>query len=117
MTHRYFAGTEGILILTLSFSMFFKRKTKDIKSSIIAIALVGLLCVQVMLGMLTVTEKLKPVIVLSHLLTGFSILSVLWWAILDLYFRGDDSLLLEIHSRALLLGYGWPLLLSPFKLL
>ncbi len=92
MTHRYFAGTEGILILTLSFSMFFKRKMKDIKSSIIAIALVGLLCVQVMLGMLTVTEKLKPIIVLSHLLTGISILSVLWWACLDLYFRGGDSL-------------------------
>ena len=34
--------------------------------------------------MLTVTAKLKPIIVLSHLLTGLSILSVLWWSYLSL---------------------------------
>lgn len=89
MTHRYFAGTEGILILILSFSILLARKAKDIKSRVIAIGLVGLLLVQVMLGMLTVTEKLKPVIVLSHLLTGISILSMLWWAYLDLGMRSD----------------------------
>src|SRR5262249_34479121 len=59
------------------------------KSTVIAMSLIGLLCVQVMLGMLTVTEKLKPVIVLSHLLTGLSILSVLWWAYLDLHLQDD----------------------------
>lgn len=87
MTHRYFAGTEGILILILSFSILFARKVKDLKSTSIALALIGLLGIQVMLGMLTVTAKLKPVIVLAHLLTGLSILSVLWWAYLDLYLR------------------------------
>lgn len=89
MTHRYFAGTEGILILILSCSILFARKSKDIKSVSIAIGLLALLAVQVMLGMLTVTEKLKPVIVLSHLLTGLSILSVLWWAYLDIHLRAD----------------------------
>lgn len=95
MTHRYFAGTEGILILILSLSMLKNRVSTAVpprggsfamKSSVIAFSLIGLLCVQVMLGMLTVTEKLKPVIVLSHLLTGISILSVLWWAYLNSYF-------------------------------
>lgn len=87
MTHRYFAGTEGILILILSFSMLFSAQTRNLKSTCFAILLMSLLCVQVLLGMLTVTEKLKPVIVLSHLLTGISILSVLWWIVLDLRFR------------------------------
>lgn len=89
MTHRYFAGTEGILILILSCSILFARRAKDFKSYFIASGLIGLLLVQVMLGMLTVTEKLKPVIVLSHLLTGISILSMLWWAYLDLGVRDD----------------------------
>jgi cytochrome c oxidase assembly protein subunit 15 len=99
MTHRYFAGTEGILILVLSFSILFARKAKDLKSKCIAFALIGLLFVQVMLGMLTVTEKLKPVIVLSHLLTGLSILSVLWWAYLDLHLRADAPFLSKNNRR------------------
>ena len=89
MTHRYFAGTEGILILILSFSILFARKAKDVKTTVIALALIALLGVQVMLGMLTVTEKLKPIIVLSHLLTGLSILSFLWWAYLELPVHDD----------------------------
>jgi len=92
MTHRYFAGTEGILILMLSLSMLFSAQTRNLKSTCIAILLMGLVLVQIMLGMLTVTEKLKPVIVLSHLLTGLSILSVLWWVILDLHYRQTPRL-------------------------
>ena len=88
MTHRYFAGTEGILILILAFS-FLNRKANDLKATIIGVTLIALLCTQVMLGMLTVTEKLKPIIVLAHLLTGLSLLSVLWWAYLDLHLRDD----------------------------
>ena len=90
MVHRYFAGTEGILILLLAGTIFFTRKTKDAKSITIGLLLIGLLATQVLLGMLTVTEKLKPVIVLSHLLTGISILSVLWWAYLDLHLLHDQ---------------------------
>lgn len=89
MTHRYFAGTEGVLILILAFSILLGRKAKDTKAKFISIALIALLSMQVMLGMLTVTEKLRPVIVLSHLLTGLSILSFLWWAYLDLHLRED----------------------------
>lgn len=89
MTHRYFAGTEGILILILAFSFLLTRKAKDFRATLIGLLLIGLLCLQVTLGMLTVTEKLKPVIVLSHLLTGLSILSVLWWAYLDLHLKHD----------------------------
>jgi cytochrome c oxidase assembly protein subunit 15 len=100
MVHRYFAGTEGILILLLAASILFARKVKNAKSVTIGIALIALLSVQILLGMLTVTEKLKPVIVLSHLLTGVSILSVLWWAYLDLHMR-DDSFVNRTSRRIL----------------
>jgi len=101
MTHRYFAGTEGVLILILAFSILLTSKARDVKSTLIGILLVALLCTQVMLGMLTVTEKLKPVIVLSHLLTGISILSILWWAYLDLHLH-DDFFLKKSHTQHLL---------------
>ena len=97
MTHRYFAGSEGILILILSFSMFFSRKANDAKAMIIGTILIGLLTIQVTLGMLTVTEKLKPVIVLSHLLTGLSLLSVLWWAYLEIQ-RKSDTILASVKT-------------------
>ncbi len=101
MTHRYFAGTEGLLILVLVGSIFFTRRAKDAKAVAIGLTLIGLLTIQVTLGMLTVTEKLRPVIVLSHLLTGVSILSVLWWAYLDLHIR-DDFFRKDQTSRKLL---------------
>lgn len=92
MTHRYFAGTEGIFILILAYGFLFSRKAHGIKAKIIGLLLIGLLASQILLGMLTVTEKLKPVIVLGHLLNGLSLLSILWWAYLDLYWRNDTFL-------------------------
>lgn len=90
MTHRYFAGTEALLILALSFSLIFTRRAHDVRSKMIAIGLLILLGVQISLGAFTVTEKLRPVIVLSHLLTGLSILSVLWWAYLDIQLKDEN---------------------------
>lgn len=90
MTHRYFAGTEGLLILILSLTTLFARKMRNLKSTFIAVSLLAMVVVQIVLGMLTVTKNLKPVIVLMHLLTGLSILGVLWWAFLDCYYRGKS---------------------------
>lgn len=84
MTHRYFAGTEGILILILSFSLLRHARASRLNAPRIVFILLALLGVQVTLGMLTVTQNLKPVIVLGHLVTGVSILSVLWWTFLRL---------------------------------
>lgn len=95
MVHRYFAGFEGILILLLSFVVLFKHYPHSSSFKItqrkwIGIALIALLCLQVILGMLTVTEKLKPFIVLAHLLTGLSLLSLLWWSYLGLQTQGPS---------------------------
>jgi cytochrome c oxidase assembly protein subunit 15 len=89
MTHRYFAGTEGILIVILAFSILFTRKAHHTKGIFIAVLLLALLSTQVMLGMLTVTEKLKPLIVVGHLLNGISLLGLLWWAYLDLHLHDN----------------------------
>lgn len=100
MTHRYFAGGEGILILLLASSMLFVRKKIDLKTTTICVALIALLLVQVMLGALTVTAKLKPVIVLAHLVTGLSILSLLWWTYLDLHVH-EDVFLNQSSAKAI----------------
>lgn len=96
MTHRYFAGMEGILILLLVGSILVRKSlVKNSQAKLVALLLIGLLGVQVMLGMFTVTAKLKPVIVLAHLLTGLSILSLLWWSYLNLY---NDHAAIRRHS-------------------
>ena len=87
MTHRYVAGTEGILILVFAFSLLLGSYAKHFKTILIALGLITLLVIQVLLGMLTVTEQLHPFIVVAHLLTGLSLLSLLWWAYLDLPLR------------------------------
>lgn len=89
MAHRYFAGIEGLLILALSLSILFTRKSKDLKARAMALILLTLLATQVTLGMLTVTQNLKPIIVSSHLVTGLSILGMLWWLYLDLQVKDD----------------------------
>ena len=77
MTHRYLAGTLGLLILLIAVLSWRNRhKGAPVK---IPIALVALVVFQAMLGMWTVTLLLKPVIVTLHLLGGMTILGVLVW--------------------------------------
>ncbi|KPH93616.1 cytochrome B [Pseudoalteromonas porphyrae] len=75
MIHRYFAGTLGLLILALFILAFSKRQhpTTPVKLPLLLLALVVF---QAALGMWTVTMNLQPVIVMGHLLGGFSILSL-----------------------------------------
>lgn len=76
MIHRYFAGTLGLLILAI-FLVSLKQKRLLLPS-----LLLGLVIFQAALGMWTVTLALHPVVVMGHLLGGFSLLSLLalyWW--------------------------------------
>lgn len=108
MGHRYAAGAEGILMMTLALSILLSRKAKGTKAIALASALIFLLLVQILLGMFTVTEKLKPVIVLSHLLTGISILSVLWWIYLEVHLRDDAPFATLSNPR--IIYWAWPAL-------
>ncbi|MDN3611986.1 COX15/CtaA family protein [Vibrio ostreicida] len=82
MVHRYFAGTLGLVVFLISVLTI---KTRMLPPSLpIFISLVVVF--QALLGMWTVTMKLMPVVVMGHLLGGFTLLSllaILYWRLCD----------------------------------
>ncbi len=82
MVHRYFAGTLGLLVLVL-FIWAWRKRDEGINGQDapvgLATALLLIIVLQAALGMWTVTLKLKPVIVMLHLLGGLTTLSLLLW--------------------------------------
>jgi heme a synthase len=85
MVHRYFASTLGLLILALAGLAIVNRKDPQ-QPLVLPIVLVGLVVLQGLLGMWTVTLLLKPLIVVLHLLGGLATLSLLAWLALP---RGE----------------------------
>ncbi len=72
MIHRYFAGTLGMLIFVMA---VIASRSERINASIpfvLCLLVVG----QALLGMWTVTLKLMPLIVMLHLLGGFTLLAL-----------------------------------------
>src|ERR1700680_709751 len=84
MLHRYAAGTLGALIVCLT-AMGISWRRERIVPPRLVIALLAIVVLQAVLGMLTVTRQLKPLIVSLHLLFGFTTLSLLWWLVLTLW--------------------------------
>jgi cytochrome c oxidase assembly protein subunit 15 len=76
MVHRYFAGTLGLMILALFIVAFLKRQFPTTPLKLTSLLLL-LVVFQAALGMWTVTMNLQPLIVMGHLLGGFSILSLI----------------------------------------
>ncbi|MDY6830071.1 MAG: COX15/CtaA family protein [Pseudomonadota bacterium] len=74
--HRYFAGALGLVIATLAVVAW--RRRQEGAPLGLALGLLGLVIVQALFGMWTVTLKLWPQVVTAHLLGGFSTLSLLW---------------------------------------
>jgi len=76
MIHRYLAGGLGLLILLLAFlALKFKQEIRV--SLFLPFLLLFLVMFQAALGMWTVTELLKPIIVSAHLMGGMTILGLL----------------------------------------
>ena len=84
MLHRYAAGTLGCLILALTALGILWRRERFVPPRLVA-ALLAVVVVQGLLGALTVTWQLTPLIVSMHLLFGFTTLSLLWWLALTLW--------------------------------
>jgi cytochrome c oxidase assembly protein subunit 15 len=84
MLHRYAAGTLGCLILALTALGTLWRRDRIVPPRLVA-ALLAIVVLQGMLGALTVTWQLTPLIVSLHLLFGFTTLSLLWWLVLTLW--------------------------------
>lgn len=82
MIHRYFASALGLVIAVIFlFSLRNRDHHRPIKHPF---ALLLLVMFQGALGMWTVTMNLNPVIVMAHLLGGFSTLSLLYLLVLRL---------------------------------
>lgn len=84
MIHRYFAGSLGLLILVITILSLVKRKHGGPVG--LPILLLAMVTFQAALGMWTVTLKLMPVVVMGHLLGGFTTLCLLFL----LYLRLSD---------------------------
>jgi heme a synthase len=79
MTHRYVAGTLGILIIILAVWAVRNRQKGLPQPIVTPFLLVGVLIFQAVLGMWTVTLKLLPLVVTGHLLGGMAIAALLSW--------------------------------------
>ncbi|CEG58069.1 COX15/CtaA family protein [Legionella fallonii] len=77
MAHRYVAGTLGLLIFFIAFSVLRKRLQGHQLPWHLPLALLVLVVFQAALGMWTVTLKLLPVVVMGHLLGGILIFACL----------------------------------------
>ena len=82
MAHRYFASTLGLVIVALAVLAIANRRDPN-QPVALPVALVGLVILQGLLGMWTVTLLLKPLIVVLHLLGGLTTLSLLAWLAID----------------------------------
>ncbi len=76
MIHRYFAGTLGLLILAIALLAVKNRaQGTPLRLPLLILAIV---IFQAALGMWTVTLKLMPIVVMGHLLGGFTTLCLLF---------------------------------------
>lgn len=75
MLHRYFAMGVGFLIIVLTLTAWFNRSTLDKKIRWTSFGLLILVIIQGAFGAWTVTLKLQPIIVTTHLMLGLFLLS------------------------------------------
>ncbi|UPR54503.1 COX15/CtaA family protein [Vibrio cyclitrophicus] len=73
MIHRYFAGSLGLLIFVVVAWCI----KKNITAAGLPLLISATVIFQALLGMWTVTLKLMPVVVMAHLMGGFTLLSLL----------------------------------------
>lgn len=103
MIHRYFASTLGFFILIIAIvSLKNASMHRPVKLPLFLLVLV---IFQGMLGMWTVTMNLLPVVVMGHLLGGFSVASLLfllWLRLKDFRIPGGDPRIRHYGKLALL---------------
>lgn len=104
MIHRYFAGSLGLLILAIALLSFKNRKLGT--PLFLPLFILLIVCFQAALGMWTVTMKLMPIVVMGHLLGGFTTLCLLFLLYLRLSsFRLSSSdFAVKKYTKFALLG-------------
>jgi cytochrome c oxidase assembly protein subunit 15 len=78
MTHRYVAKALGLLVIVIAV-MAWRRRAALQQSPALATALVGVVILQGIFGMWTVTLLLRPAIVTGHLVGGLLTFALLLW--------------------------------------
>jgi cytochrome c oxidase assembly protein subunit 15 len=78
MVHRYLAGSLVLLVLALNF-LAWKSENRQADFRLPTAILLVLILFQAALGMWTVTLKLWPIVVMSHLMGGLATFSMLLW--------------------------------------
>jgi cytochrome c oxidase assembly protein subunit 15 len=98
MIHRYAASTLGLIIVVIAAFAIRARRERGV-SVWFALGLLALVVFQGVLGMLTVTWLLKPLIVTGHLLGGLTTFAMLLW--LWLTMRAQDR---RVDGASVLIG-------------
>jgi cytochrome c oxidase assembly protein subunit 15 len=107
MIHRYAAGSLVLVIVALA-AIAVATRRRPLVSLPLALALVATVLLQAVLGMLTVTWQLKPLIVTLHLLFGLTTLGLLWWLTLSLPAGSWNTAALQGPARSIRGGGGAP---------
>jgi heme a synthase len=98
MIHRYAASTLGFIIVVIAALSIRARGERGV-SVAFSVALLVLVVFQGILGMLTVTWLLKPLIVTGHLIGGLTTFALLLWLWLSLHARTRP-----VNGRSVLAG-------------
>jgi heme a synthase len=83
MVHRYAVSILGLFILISAILVLRKRNLPQQPNGLV-LGLIALVIFQGLLGKWTVTMRLLPVVVMSHLLGGMALLSLLWLLVMRL---------------------------------
>ena len=98
MVHRYAAGILVLVVVVIT-ALAISHRRKRLLSVPYAVALLATIFVQAVLGMLTVTWQLKPLIVTLHLIFGMTTLALLWWLWLSLPSRSWGGVVMHGVGR------------------
>lgn len=90
MIHRYLAMSVGVLIVAQMIIAWWRRKQLR-QSPWLATGIFFFVCLQGAFGAWTVTQKLQPLIVTTHLLLGMGLLALLAWAMARAGNEGGDE--------------------------
>jgi heme a synthase len=99
MIHRYAAATLGLTIVLIT-ALALSTRRQHLVSVPLALSLFAIVLLQGLLGMLTVTWQLKPLVVTLHLLFGMTTLALLLWLAISLPRGPWEATAREAPARA-----------------
>ena len=109
MAHRYAALGLGVVILVIT-ALAISARRERLVSVPFALLLFATVLVQAILGMLTVTWQLKPLVVTLHLVFGMTTLALLWWLMLSLPLGSWGATAMHSAGRAISGGGASPII-------